>query len=146
MGSFPLLQGIFPTQGSNPGLLHCRRILYQLSHPGKDTKVGCHALLHGIFPTQGWNQDLRISCIGRKILYYCATWEAETTSGLLKSQLLMDPKATFSMEYDLIRGLQGTMFTMSCPHSKGEGYAGGAHHGVGILGTSPRDRITNSEC
>jgi len=27
-----LLQGIFPTQGSNPGLLHCRRILYQLSH------------------------------------------------------------------------------------------------------------------
>ena len=29
-----LLQGIFPTQGSNPGLLHCRRILYQLSHKG----------------------------------------------------------------------------------------------------------------
>ncbi|CAI9164893.1 unnamed protein product [Rangifer tarandus platyrhynchus] len=29
-----LLQGIFPTQGSNPGLLHCRWILYQLS-PGK---------------------------------------------------------------------------------------------------------------
>ena len=26
------LQGIFPTQVSNPGLLHCRRILYQLSH------------------------------------------------------------------------------------------------------------------
>ena len=25
---------IFPTQGSNPGLLHCRRILYQLSHQG----------------------------------------------------------------------------------------------------------------
>ena len=29
-----LLQGIFPTQGSNPGLPHCRRILYQLSHKG----------------------------------------------------------------------------------------------------------------
>ena len=27
-----LLQGIFPTQGSNSGLLHCRQILYQLSH------------------------------------------------------------------------------------------------------------------
>ena len=25
-------QGIFPTQGSNPGLLHCRQILYHLSH------------------------------------------------------------------------------------------------------------------
>ena len=32
MGSFSLLQGIFPTQGSNPGLPHCRQILYQLSH------------------------------------------------------------------------------------------------------------------
>ena len=29
-----LLQGIFPTQGSNSGFLHCRRILYQLSHIG----------------------------------------------------------------------------------------------------------------
>ena len=27
-----LLQGIFPTQGSNPGLLYCRQILYCLSH------------------------------------------------------------------------------------------------------------------
>ena len=29
-----LLQGIFPTQASNLGLLHCRQILYQLSHQG----------------------------------------------------------------------------------------------------------------
>ena len=29
-----LLQGIFPTQGSNPGLPHCRWILYQLNHAG----------------------------------------------------------------------------------------------------------------
>ena len=34
MGSLSLLQGIFPTQGSNPGLPHCRRILYHLSHQG----------------------------------------------------------------------------------------------------------------
>ena len=34
MGSLSLLQGIFPTQGLNPGLPHCRRILYQLSHKG----------------------------------------------------------------------------------------------------------------
>ena len=31
VGSLSLLQIIFPTQGSNPGLLHCRQILYQLS-------------------------------------------------------------------------------------------------------------------
>ena len=34
VGSFSLLQGIFPTQGLNPGLPHCRQILYQLSHQG----------------------------------------------------------------------------------------------------------------
>ena len=34
VGSCSLLQGIFPTQGSNPGLLHCRWNLYQLSHKG----------------------------------------------------------------------------------------------------------------
>ena len=34
VGSLSLLQGIFPTQGSNPGLPHCRWILYQLSHKG----------------------------------------------------------------------------------------------------------------
>ena len=32
MGSLSLLQGISPTQGSNPGLPHCRWILYKLSH------------------------------------------------------------------------------------------------------------------
>ena len=32
--SLSLLQMIFPTQGLNPGLLRCRRILYQLSHQG----------------------------------------------------------------------------------------------------------------
>ena len=34
VGSLSLLQQIVPTQGSNPGLPHCRRILYLLSHQG----------------------------------------------------------------------------------------------------------------
>ena len=34
VGSLSLLQGIFPTQGSNPGLPHYKQILYQLSHRG----------------------------------------------------------------------------------------------------------------
>ena len=34
VGSLSLIQGIFPTQGSNPGLLYCRQILYQLIHKG----------------------------------------------------------------------------------------------------------------
>ena len=34
VGGHFLLQGIFPTQGSNPALLHCRQILYRLRHQG----------------------------------------------------------------------------------------------------------------
>ena len=45
VGSLSLLQGIFPTQGENTGLPHCRRVLYQLSHKGKHTpnKIGLPA-------------------------------------------------------------------------------------------------------
>ena len=35
VGCHFLLKGIFPTQGSNLGLLHCRQILYQLSYQGR---------------------------------------------------------------------------------------------------------------
>ena len=34
VGSLSLLQGIFTTQGSNPGLPHCRWIFYQQNHKG----------------------------------------------------------------------------------------------------------------
>ena len=33
------LQGIFPAQGSNLGLLHCRQILYHLSHQGSHSRL-----------------------------------------------------------------------------------------------------------
>ena len=44
-----LLQGLFPTQGSNPGLPHCRQTLYRLSHQGSPLTVSKHALLIVIF-------------------------------------------------------------------------------------------------
>ena len=70
MGSLSLFQGIFLTQGSNPGLPHCRWILYQLSHKGyplhKNTGVGSLSLLQWIFPTQELNWGL-LHCRG--ILY-----------------------------------------------------------------------------
>ena len=34
VGTLSFLQEIFPTQGSNPSLVHCRQILYQLSYQG----------------------------------------------------------------------------------------------------------------
>ena len=43
VGSLSLLQGIFPTQGLNPGLPHCRCHLYQRSHKRSfDSKVSIH--------------------------------------------------------------------------------------------------------
>ena len=38
VNSLSLLQGIFPTHGSYPGLPYCRWILYQLSHKGRNTE------------------------------------------------------------------------------------------------------------
>ena len=55
VGNLFLLQGIFPIQGSNPGLPRCRRILYQLSHqgsPGNTEVMSSLSLLQGIFLTQ----------------------------------------------------------------------------------------------
>ena len=43
---------------------------------GKGTGKGCHALLQGIFRTRDRTQISYISCIGRQVLYRCATWEA----------------------------------------------------------------------
>ena len=57
--------GDLPTQGSNPGFLHCRWILYQLSHK-VNTRVGSLSLLQGIFPTQESNWGF-LHC--RQILY-----------------------------------------------------------------------------
>ena len=44
VGSHARLLGIFPTQESNRGLLHCRRILHQLSYQGSP-----HSTVHNIF-------------------------------------------------------------------------------------------------
>ena len=37
--AFPFSRGILPAQGSNPGLLHCKQILYKLSHKGSPRKL-----------------------------------------------------------------------------------------------------------
>ena len=44
--SISLSRGIFLTQGSNPGLLHCRQILYHLSHQGG--QFGCRLWVKGL--------------------------------------------------------------------------------------------------
>ena len=44
VGSLSLPQEIFPTQESNPGLLHCRQILYQLRYQGSRYEIVPHSV------------------------------------------------------------------------------------------------------
>ena len=68
VGGCSLLQGIFLIQGSKTGLLHCRQILYQLSHQGSPRILEwvTYPFSRGIFLTQELNQGL-LHC--RWILY-----------------------------------------------------------------------------
>ena len=85
VGSFSLLQGIFPTQRSNPGLPHCRQILYQLSHkggprilewvaypfsselPDPGIEPGSPALQVDSLPTELWGKPLRY-CLSEEVI------------------------------------------------------------------------------
>ena len=62
VGSLSLLQGIIPTQGSNPGLPHCRRILYQLSHKGNPRMLEWVAYPFSSRSSRPRNR-IRVSCI-----------------------------------------------------------------------------------
>ena len=56
VGCHALLQGIFLTQGLNPGLLHCRWLLYHLSHQGNPVcRIYCVNCWAGW--STSWNQD-----------------------------------------------------------------------------------------
>ena len=62
LGSLSLFQGIFPTQGLNPGLLHCRQILYQLSHKGSPKMLEWVA--YPFSSGSSWPRNrTRVSCI-----------------------------------------------------------------------------------
>ena len=68
VGSLSLLQGISPTQGSNPCLLHCRQIIFQLSHKGSPRTMEWVPYLfsNGSSRPRNWTWGL-LHC--RQILY-----------------------------------------------------------------------------
>ena len=66
--SLSLLQGIFPTQGLNPGPPHCRQILYQLSHKGNPRTLVWVAYSFSSRSSQPRNQT-RVSCIAGSELW-----------------------------------------------------------------------------
>ena len=54
VGCHFLLQEIFPTQGLNPGLPHCRQTLYCLSHQGRSEILQLFIVLpYSLLPTLG---------------------------------------------------------------------------------------------
>ena len=75
VGCHNLLQGIFPTRGSNPGLLHCRWILYHLRHQGspRTLKRVAYPFSRGSFQPRNWT---RVSCIAGRFFTCWATREA----------------------------------------------------------------------
>ena len=75
VGSLSLLQGIFPIQGSNPRLLHCRQILYQLSHHGIPKLQ--------LFP---WGPWVYAKFCSASQYYTCCSWN-QLTSGKISSPL-----------------------------------------------------------
>ena len=74
MSSHSLLQGIFPTQGSNPGLLHCRWILYQLSHKGSPRLLEWAAYPFSTGSSQPRNRTGVFCIAGRFFTNWAENW------------------------------------------------------------------------
>ena len=61
VGSHSILQGMFPTQGLNLGLLHCRQVFYYLSHQGNQgnpLKPGIHLILDRILSSFALEENI----------------------------------------------------------------------------------------
>ena len=76
VGSLSLLQAIFPTQGSNPGLPHCEWIFYQLSYKGSPRILEwvAYPFFRGSSQPRNWT---RVSCIAGGFFTNWATSEAQ---------------------------------------------------------------------
>ena len=77
VGCRALLQGIFPTQGSNPGLSHCRWILYRLSHQWSPRGLEWVAHPFSRGSSQPSNPS-RVSCIVGGFITSWATREVQS--------------------------------------------------------------------
>ena len=113
VGRHALLQEIFPTQASNPGLLHCRWMLYCLSHQGSPgiPEWVAYPFSMGSFQPRNWTG---VSCIAGWFFTGWAAREAshmslkkcklklwDTTTHLLensRSKALITPNAGKGME------------------------------------------------
>ena len=85
VGSCSLLQGIFPTQGWNTGLPHCRQILYCLNHEGSPR------ILEWASPfsrrSSWFRKQTGVSCTEGGFFTSWATREAQNTKGIIHKRV-----------------------------------------------------------
>ena len=93
--SHSLLQRIFPTPGSNPGLLHCRQILYQLSHKGSlerelgtciSNKLPCGADAAGPWTALWVARELSCSVMSDSLTPWTAVCQAPLSMGFSRQE------------------------------------------------------------
>ena len=78
VGCHALLQRIFPTQGLNPGLLHCRQSLYHLSHQGSPWIL--EYVAYPFSRGSSWPRNRPgVSCIAGRFFASWTTREAHTS-------------------------------------------------------------------
>ena len=91
VGCHALLQGIVPTQGSNLGLLHCRQILYHLSHQGSVAYLGSYKR-------------------PRLLLALCSLWSHDVL-GIIRRKKLEDTKVKGEFQIMLYLLLEKQQFS-----------------------------------
>ena len=103
-----LLQGIFPTEGSNPGLPCCRWILYQLSHQGSP-----RILEWAIYPFSrgsSWPRNWTgVSCIAGE---FFTSWATRKTPCYYSMLQLRNKRTVYSKKFIFILRIQSNFIKM----------------------------------
>ena len=96
VGNLSLLQGIFPTQGLNPGLSYCRWILYQLSQKGSPRVLEWES--YPFSSRSSWPRNQTgVSCIAGRFFTNWAIREALKTCQLLFKNSIILPGVVFQV-------------------------------------------------
>ena len=107
VGSLSLLQGIFPTQGSNQGLPHCRQILYQLSYQGSPNPFFTTKIC--MYTGEGNGNPLQYSCLENP-MDGGAWWAA--VFGVAQSRTRLKRLSSSSSKLILVRWIEPRAYYM----------------------------------
>ena len=120
MSRCSLLQGIFPTQGSNPGLPHCGWILYQLSHKERPRILEWVAYTFSRESSQPRSRT-GVSCIAGRFFTNWAirearVWSCKYVLSSILSLIYLPPRWESIAMFQVIKG------SPSLPHSMAHEY------------------------